>query len=137
MTEPLFGRLTKILSDDYITEDDFSELEESLFAGDGLVDSMELGILDQLAYPYLYETDAFTYSDPNDIKRLQTILDRGAYTLERYVEFLGDQGLTPKTPVDRLEQVAQNGLRGELPTIESMAVYDNGTFDLGMKVGEE
>ena len=137
MADPLIGRISNIFSDEFILSSEFQDLEQALFAGDGLVDSVELGLLDQLAYPHLYETDSFIWSDPNDIKRLHTILDRGAYTLERYVEFLGDQGLTPQTPVDRLEQVAQNGLEDELPTIEWMMVYDNGTFDLGMKVRGE
>ncbi|MBI4411314.1 MAG: hypothetical protein HY541_02380, partial [Deltaproteobacteria bacterium] len=127
--------INRIGADDVISANEFQQLEEALFAGDGVVDPSEAAELK----PLLETPDRFVFDDEEDQRRLAAILHDGAVTIERYEETLALQRLSPRTPA----LSSGNGVNREitisaqLPTVEQLLAADDGSFELYLSLSGE
>lgn len=120
MNEQLIGRLnTLIHSDRRITRREYQQLEMALFANGGLADKFECEIVAPLLQTH-------RFSSASDKQRLQSIVQRHAYTVEDYLAVNAIAG----TRAQALREVADGVLHDERAVVQEMAVTPQGSLRL-------
>ncbi len=139
MGTPYFGLINRVTADQFIDTKEYGELEIALFAGDGLVDPIEAQALDILANPLIYgkSPDNFIFENPEDLSKINLLLDNSAYTLERYVRILDENGLDPSNPLEKLKPATTNPPPDDLPTIDALQFNNDGTFSVSLVQGDQ
>ncbi len=131
------------VADDRITNQEFSELEKTLFEGDGIIDEIEHQTLEALVYPFAVaeelslgrSVDQYVFEDQKDFKRLALAIDHGAWSVERYIQLMRDFDLGTKNDEKELLHLSNSSdLHHSSPiTIEGISWNNDGTFLLTLK----
>lgn len=138
MSDRFFTTLSQAVVDDRITGEEFSELEKTLFEGDGIINEVEYMDLEGLVYPYAVaerlnlwrSVDQYIFEDPKDFQRMALAMDHGALSLERYVQLMKDFDLGTKNDEKELLRLSSASDISSLSPIriEAMGYFDDGTF---------
>lgn len=110
-----------LLADHKLTELEFTDLERAFFSQGGIVDTNELDHLDDFLENLDQHPDSYSIESTEDYRRLQLLTEHNALTLERYATTLQKYGLAPKSPLEKLQQLADEEKTEEaLLTIEKI-----------------